>query len=183
MESPQRFALRVIAGVVFVFLGQAKFFDSIHLGTDTVLPRGPEGFAMYLSAIGVPFPLFNAYMVCWVEMICGLLLMVGAILPRPWSVHVTRLSACPLMADMLVAFFTVGLPTLLGHPVRVNDIAVTAQAWRLPLEVMLLLITFYLVLRPIPLPSRAIGPDYRRSGGPWLRRRAGAKGLRRAAGG
>jgi uncharacterized membrane protein YphA (DoxX/SURF4 family) len=150
VESPQRFALRVLAGVVFVFLGQAKFFDSIHLGADAVLPRGPAGFAMYLSAIGVPFPLFNAYMVCWVEIICGLLLMVGAFLPRPWSVHVTRLSAFPLMVDMLVAFVTVGLPNLFGHPVRVNDIAVTAQAWRLPLEVVLLLITFYLALRPIP---------------------------------
>ncbi|WNG33389.1 DoxX family protein [Archangium minus] len=151
VESPHRFALRVIAGVVFVFLGQVKFFASIHLGTDAVvLPRGPEGFAIYLSAIGVPFPLFNAYMVCWVEMVCGMLLMVAAFLPRSFSLHLTRLTALPLMVDMLVAFFTVGLPNALGHPVRMNNIAVTTQAWRLPLEVALLLISFYLVVNPMP---------------------------------
>lgn len=150
-ESPHRFALRVIAGVVFIFLGQVKFFESIHLGTDeVVLPRGPEGFAIYLGAIGVPFPLFNAYMVCWVEMVCGMLLMLAAFLPRAYSVHVTRLTALPLMVDMLVALFTVGVPNALGHPVRVYHIAVTAQAWRLPLELALLLSTFYLVLNPLP---------------------------------
>ncbi|QSQ27067.1 DoxX family protein [Pyxidicoccus parkwayensis] len=151
VESPHRFALRVIAGVVFVFLGEVKFFASIHLGTDAVvLPRGPEGFAIYLGAIGVPFPLFNAYLVCWVEMVCGIFLMLAAFLPRSTSVHITRLTALPLMVDMLVAFFTVGLPNALGHPVRVNHIAVTTQVWRLPLELALLLITFYLMLNPIP---------------------------------
>ncbi|NMO20091.1 DoxX family protein [Pyxidicoccus fallax] len=151
VESPYRFALRIIAGTVFVFLGQVKFFDTIHLGTDAVvLPRGPVGFAVYLSAVGVPFPLFHAYMVCWVEMVCGLFLMVGAFLPRACSTHLTRLTALPLMLDMVVALFTVGVPNALGHPVRVNDVAVTAQAWRLPLELVLLAITGYLVLKPLP---------------------------------
>jgi putative oxidoreductase len=151
VESRHRFALRVIAGSVFIFLGQVKFFDSIHLGTEAVvLPRGPEGFAVYLGAIGVPFPLFNAYMVCWVEMSCGMLLMVGAFLPRNWSTRLTRLTALPLMVDMLVAFVTVGLPNVLGRPVRVQDVAVTAQSWRLPLELALLVITGYLALKPLP---------------------------------
>jgi putative oxidoreductase len=151
VESPERFALRVFAGAIFIFLGQVKFFDSIHLGTDAiVLPRGPEGFALYLSALGVPFPLFNAYMVCWVEMICGVLLMVSAFLPRLYATHLTRLTALPLMVDMIVAALMVGLRNALGHPVRMNDIAVTDQVWRLPLEALLLMITLYLLLQPLP---------------------------------
>ncbi len=153
--------LRVLAGMVFIFLGQAKFFNSIHLGTDAiVLPRGPEGFALYLSAIGVPFPLFNAYMVCLVEMICGALLVISPFLSQPYSMHLTRMTAFPLMVDMIVATFTVGVPNLLGHPVRMQDIAVTAQPWRLPLEMSMLLITLYLLLKPLPRfqlsPQRAL---------------------------
>jgi putative oxidoreductase len=151
VESPERLALRAFASVMFIFLGQVKFFDSIHLGTDAiVLPHGPEGFAMYLTAVGVPFPLFNAYMVCLVEMICGALLMVSAFLPKPYSIHLTRLAAFPLMVDMIVATFAVGMRNALGNPVRMHDIAVTAQAWRLPLEAILLAITLYLLLKPLP---------------------------------
>ncbi|MCP3142754.1 DoxX family protein [Pyxidicoccus xibeiensis] len=151
LESPWRFALRMFAGVVFILLGQVKFFGSIHLGTDAVvLPQGPEGFALYLSAVGVPFPLFNAYMVCWVEMVCGAFLMLSALFPAHYSTPLTRLTAFPLMMDMVVAFLTVGLRNALGHPVRMNDIAVTAQAWRLPLEVVLLIATAYLLLKPLP---------------------------------
>lgn len=151
MESRGRFLLRVFAGVIFIFLGQVKFFDSIHLGTDAiVLPRGIEGFALYLSAIGVPFPLFNAYMVCLVEVLCGALLVISPFLPRPYSTQLTRMTAFPLMMDMIVATLTVGLPNIMGHPVRVHDIAVTAQPWRLPLEASLLLISLYLLLKPLP---------------------------------
>lgn len=151
VESPERFTLRVFAGAIFVFLGQVKFFDSIHLGTDAiVLPRGPEGFALYLGALGVPFPLFNAYMVCWVEMICGVLLVASAFLPQASAALLTRLTAFPLMVDMIVAALMVGLRNALGHPVRMNDIAVTEQAWRLPLETILLMITLYLLLQPLP---------------------------------
>jgi uncharacterized membrane protein YphA (DoxX/SURF4 family) len=161
MESRGRLLLRVFAGLVFIFLGQVKFFDSIHLGTDAiVLPRGPEGFALYLSAIGVPFPLFNAYMVCLVEMICGALLMISPFLHQPYSTHLTRMTAFPLMVDMIVALSTVGVPNALGYPVRMFDIAVTAQPWRLPLEVLLLAITLYLLLKPLPRfrlsPRRAL---------------------------
>jgi uncharacterized membrane protein YphA (DoxX/SURF4 family) len=151
VESPERFILRVFAGVIFVFLGQVKFFGSIHLGTDAVvLPQGPEGFALYLGALGVPFPLFHAYMVCWIEMICGVLLMASAFLPPSSAVLLTRLTAFPLMVDMIVATLMVGVRNALGHPVRMNDIAVTEQAWRLPLEMILLMITLYLLLQPLP---------------------------------
>src|SRR5687767_4386244 len=97
-DSPVRLALRVMAGIAFITLGQMKFFDSILLGTQAVtLPPGPEGFAVYLGAIGVPFPLLNAYLVCLVEMICGVGLMLSAFLPAP--ALLTRLSALPLAGD------------------------------------------------------------------------------------
>lgn len=150
-ESRGRFLLRIFAGLVFIFLGQAKFFDSIHLGTAAIsLPRGPEGFALYLSAIGVPFPLFNAYLVCLAEILCGALLLISPFLLQPYSSYATRLAALPLMVDMIVATLTVGVPNALGHPVRIHDIAVTEQPWRLPLEVCLLVITLYLLVRPLP---------------------------------
>jgi uncharacterized membrane protein YphA (DoxX/SURF4 family) len=160
-DSTVRLLLRVAAGVVFITLGQMKFFDSILLGTDAVtLPQGPEGFAQYLAAIGVPFPLLNAYMVCLLEMICGVGLVLSAFLPMP--AITTRLAALPLVGDMVVALVTVGVPNLLGHPVMLEGVAVTHQAWRLPLELSLLLITLMLLIKPlarreslepVPVPS------------------------------
>ena len=44
---------------------------------------------------------------------------------------------------------TQGVPNLLGHPVMMNGVAVTNQAWRFPLEFSLLLITLMLVVRPL----------------------------------
>lgn len=159
-DSTVRLVLRAAAGIAFVTLGQMKFFDSILLGTTAVtLPPGPEGFAQYLAAIGVPFPLLNAYMVCLVEMICGVGLLLSAFLPMP--ALLTRLSAFPLFIDMVVATATVGVRNALGHPVMLEGVAVTNQAWRLPLEAALLLITLMLLIRPlarrepeaVPIPS------------------------------
>jgi putative oxidoreductase len=148
-DSPLRLALRVAAAVAFVTLGQMKFFDSILLGTDAVvLPDGPTGFAQYLAAIGVPFPLLSAYMVCLVEMLCGVGLVLSAFLPAPGIL--TRLTALPLFVDMAVATVTVGIPNLLGHPVMLDGVAVTNQIWRLPLEAGLLAAMIYLLVRPLP---------------------------------
>ncbi|WP_232293755.1 DoxX family protein [Stigmatella aurantiaca] len=153
-DTPVRMALRATAGIVFITLGQMKFFDSILLGTTAIsLPTGPEGFAQYLAAIGVPFPLLNAYMVCLVEMICGLGLVLSAFLPAP--ALFTRLAALPLFGDMVVATFTVGLRNAMGQPVLMGGIPVTQQAWRLPLEVFLLLTTLLLLWRPLPRPVQA----------------------------
>ena len=143
-----RLGLRLAAALVFFTLGYIKFFHSIHLGTDAVaLPDGPEGFAQYLAAIGVPFPLLNAYMVCWVEMICGVGLVLSVFLPAP--ALLTRLAALPLVADMTVALATVGVPNLLGHPVRLQGAAVTTQPWRLPLEFAVFLIALLFLWRPL----------------------------------
>ncbi len=156
-DTPVRLVLRTLAGIVFVTLGQMKFFDSILLGTQAVsLPSGPEGFALYLGAIGVPFPLLNAYLVCLLEMICGVGLLLSAFLPAP--ALLTRLCALPLAGDMTVATLTVGLRNALGHPVLLEGVPVTQQFWRLPLEVSLLLITVLLLWRPLPrAPAPAHG--------------------------
>ena len=154
-DSPLRLTLRAAAALVFVMLGQMKFFDSILLGTDAVtLPQGPGGFAQYLAAIGVPFPLLAAYLVCLVEMLCGAGLVLSAFLP--WPALLTRLAALPLFIDMGVATITVGLRNLMGHPVMLDGVAVTHQAWRLPLELSLLLLTLLLLWRP--LARREPGP-------------------------
>lgn len=160
-ETALRLALRIVAGAVFITLGQMKFFDSILLGTDAVtLPTGPEGFAQYLGAIGVPFPLLSAYMVCIVEMICGVGLVLSAFLPAP--AILTRLTALPLFMDMTVAILTVGVPNLMGDPVRLEGIAVTHQVWRFPLEFGLWLAALVLLVRP--LPKREPTPTYAPSG-------------------
>lgn len=157
-ETAVRLGLRTAAALVFFTLGYIKFFHSIHLGTDAVvLPNGPEGFAQYLAAIGVPFPLFNAYMVCWVEMICGAGLVLSAFLPAP--ALLTRLAALPLVGDMTVALATVGIPNLLGHPVLLQGVAVTTQPWRLPLEFAVFLIALWLLWRPLA-QARQPGPAF-----------------------
>ncbi len=148
-ETTARMALRMVAGFFFFTFGYVKFFDTIMLGTEAVsLPVGPTGFALYLEAVGVPFPLLNAYVVCWVEMLCGVGLVLSPFLPAP--ALLTRLFALPLAAAMTVAVLTVGLRNLVGNPVLLNGVPVTAQFWRLPLELVLLLITVLLLWRPLP---------------------------------
>lgn len=147
-DSTLRLILRAAAMIAFVTLGQMKFFDSILLGTNAVtLPDGPEGFAQYLAAIGVPFPLLNAYMVCILEMVCGVGLLMTAFMPK--ASILTRLAALPLFFDMVVATITVGLRNLMGNPVMLDGVAVTNQVWRLPLELSLLAITLMLLVKPL----------------------------------
>jgi putative oxidoreductase len=147
-DSSLRMMLRLVAGFFFFTFGYVKFFDTIALGTTAVsLPAGPVGFALYLEAVGVPFPLLNAYMVCLVEMVCGVGLVLSPFLPA--SALLTRLCALPLAGDMIVALLTVGVPNLLGRPVMLNGIPVTDQFWRMPLEFMLLVISVLLLWRPL----------------------------------
>ena len=156
-DSTLGLVLRAAAMIAFVTLGQMKFFDGILLGTDAVtLPQGPEGFAPYLAAIGVPFPLLNAYMVCILEMVCGVGLLMTAFLPK--ASILTRLAALPLFFDMVVATLTVGLRNLMGNPVMMDGIAVTNQVWRLPLELSLLAITLILLVKPLARREATLVP-------------------------
>jgi putative oxidoreductase len=81
--------LRLIVGYGFMEHGYAK------------LARGPEAFAAILQAIGVPAPSFMAWATVLVELLGGLAVFIGAVIP---------LASIPMAAVLLVAIFTVHLP-------------------------------------------------------------------------
>jgi len=148
-ETPARFILRVAAGLVFLATGMMKLVSSIVLGSAIPdLPPGIPGFAEYLSAVGVPFPLPSAYAVTIIE-IGGAFVLLASAFWRP-AVRLTRPVAAALAANMLVAIVTVGLKNLGGEPVLMQGLPVTFQAWRLPLEAGLLLAMLFLLRFPTP---------------------------------
>jgi putative oxidoreductase len=81
--------LRLIVGYGFMQHGFAK------------LSRGPEAFAAILHALGVPAPHLMAWLTILTEIIGGLAVLVGALVP---------LVSLPMAALLLVAIFTVHLP-------------------------------------------------------------------------
>jgi len=81
--------LRLIVGYGFMAHGYAK------------LARGPEYFVATLHALGVPWPAFMGWTTIFVELIGGLAVLIGALIP---------FVSIPLAAIMLVAMFTVHLP-------------------------------------------------------------------------
>ena len=81
--------LRAILGFGFLEHGYAK------------LARGPDHFSAILSAIGVPLPHVFSWATILVELIGGLLILAGALVP---------LVSIPMMIVLIVAIFTVHLP-------------------------------------------------------------------------
>jgi putative oxidoreductase len=81
--------LRLIVGYGFMQHGFAK------------LSRGPEAFAAILHALGVPAPHLMAWLTILTEIIGGLAVLVGALVP---------LVSLPMTVLLLVAIFTVHLP-------------------------------------------------------------------------
>ena len=81
--------LRLIVGCGFIEHGYAK------------LARGPDSFANILHALGVPFPSFMAWATIAVELLGGLLILLGAFV---------TLASIPMAVVLLVAIFTVHLP-------------------------------------------------------------------------
>jgi putative oxidoreductase len=82
----------VLVGGVFLSEGVQKFLFPDALGVGRFVK------------IGIPIPSVMAPFVGVVEIVCGLLLMVGL---------VTRLAAIPLIIDMLVAIATTKIPLLI----------------------------------------------------------------------
>lgn len=76
--------LRAITGAVFVYHGAQKLFG------------GLDGFAGYLSSLGIPFPQANAGLAASTEFFGGLLLLAG--FRVGWA-------SVPLVITMLVACF------------------------------------------------------------------------------
>jgi putative oxidoreductase len=81
--------LRLIVGFGFMQHGYAK------------LARGPEDFVNVLHAIGVPAPVLLGWATIIVELLGGLFVLFGALIP---------LATIPMVIVLLVAIFTVHLP-------------------------------------------------------------------------
>ena len=81
--------LRLIVGYGFMAHGYAK------------IVRGPVYFADTLHALGVPWPEFMGWTTIFVELIGGLAVLIGALIP---------LVSVPLAAILLTAAVTVHLP-------------------------------------------------------------------------
>jgi putative oxidoreductase len=91
---------RVSVGLLFLLSGIGKL-------------SGIHDVADYFGQLGIPAPLFSAWVVSLSETVCGGLLVIGLL---------TRLSAIPLVVDMSVAIVTAkkenihGLVNVLGFP-------------------------------------------------------------------
>lgn len=81
--------LRLAVGYGFFEHGYAK------------LARGPDAFATILQAIGVPAPHLMAWATEFVEVVGGLAILAGAMVP---------IVSGPMIVVLLVAIFTVHLP-------------------------------------------------------------------------
>ena len=81
--------VRLVVGGVFLSEGVQKFLFPVALGVGR------------FTKIGIPIPAITAPFVGVVEILCGLLLLLGL---------VTRLATVPLIIDMLVAITTTKIP-------------------------------------------------------------------------
>jgi putative oxidoreductase len=81
--------LRLAVGYGFMEHGYAK------------LARGPEHFITILHALGVPAPALMAWATIGSELACGLMVLVGLLIP---------LASIPMAVTLLVAIFTVHVP-------------------------------------------------------------------------
>src|SRR5258708_37105729 len=63
--------------------------------------QGPDSFTIILHALGLPFPSFLAWATMAVELLGGLLILLGALV---------TLASIPMAVVLLVAIFTVHLP-------------------------------------------------------------------------
>src|SRR5579862_1669809 len=81
--------LRLIVGYGFMQHGYAK------------LSKGPEAFAAILHAMSVPAPHFMAWLTILTELVGGLAVLLGVLIP---------LASLPMAAVLIVAIFTAHLP-------------------------------------------------------------------------
>src|ERR1700761_1083826 len=89
LQAWQAVPLRLIVGFGFMQHGYAK------------LARGPEHFIAILHALGVPAPELLAWATIGVELLGGLAVLLGLLIP---------LASMPMAVVLLVAIFTVHLP-------------------------------------------------------------------------
>lgn len=89
LQSWYALPLRLIVGYGFMEHGTAK------------LVRGPESFIAILHALGVPAPALLAWATILVELVGGLMVLLGLLIP---------LASLPMAVVLLVAIVTVHLP-------------------------------------------------------------------------
>lgn len=77
------------------------FFGYFWLETGWAKLQGIEGFTARFMQWGIPFPAFSANVSAWTELIGGALIMLGLF---------TRLTAVPMIINMVVAIVLVVLP-------------------------------------------------------------------------
>lgn len=83
--------IRILVGWVFISEGIQKFLFPQALGVGR------------FAGIGIPIPQISAPFVGFIEIICGVLILLGLF---------TRLAAIPLLVDMIVAIVTTKVPIL-----------------------------------------------------------------------
>ncbi len=82
--------LRITIGLIFFKAGSGKLFGWFG-------GFGIEGVTSFFTKLGIPFPLFNAYLVGSTEWIGGILMTLGLF---------TRLVSIPFCIIMVMAIFT-----------------------------------------------------------------------------
>ncbi|HZJ52929.1 MAG TPA: DoxX family protein [Myxococcaceae bacterium] len=86
------FAVRLSLGAVFLGTGWGKLHNL-------------EQVTRFFTELGIPFPAAQAVMVSGVELVGGMLILLGLF---------TRVAALPLMATMVVAILTAKRPEIAG---------------------------------------------------------------------
>jgi putative oxidoreductase len=113
---------RVAVGLVFFFSGRAKLF----------VPQRREEMRQTLIKAHVPFPEINAAFVSIVELVCGFLLVLGAMTP---------LACALLMGVMIIAIATTAIRKIKAS----SPVEWLARFLYLP-EVLYVVILFWLFL-------------------------------------
>ena len=83
--------LRIVLGLIFIAHGAEKLFK-----------HKPKGVSDYFQSLGIPAPMFFAYVVTCTEFLGGMFLLAGLL---------TRWAAAALSIEMLVALVTVRFKT------------------------------------------------------------------------
>ena len=86
--------VRLAVGLVFLPEGIQKLLFPEILGSGR------------FADIGIPYPQITGPFVGWIELVCGLLILLGLF---------TRLAALPLIITMVVAIIATKIPIWLGH--------------------------------------------------------------------
>jgi len=125
----------ISAGVLFILAGTFKLLAPAPEGST---PFASRAFAQMLLQTGVPLPLVFAVAIPALEIIGGISLISG---------KGKRIFAALLALDMIGAIFLVGIPGKSGRVFSIGETKIGGEAWRLPLEIALLLLMLWVVFK------------------------------------